>query len=253
MEVPPACSPLLLWGAPSWTQSNERWAKRDNHFPWPVALLLSAQPGTLVPSLPARGHGRPCLLAAQQDPRSSPAEQLPRQPGARLPLHKGIILRRAAASIQVYLLTYCEMWTDFSREKKPPKHQERKTGPGTCYSFRDPRGSGPLDLLSSLMPRLRLLQLCVCGIFPAKCLIQGKNRFPHFFGMIIPGGNNWTLIQEIVPNTQIKFFFVLFPPLTYNYNLSFMLNNYFSVPLWGSYIPQIFVGCSIPQATLVTI
>lgn len=28
-----------------------------------------------------------------------------------------------------------------------------------------------------------------------------------------------------------------------------MLNNFSSLPLWGSPIPQVFVGCSIPQAT----
>lgn len=44
--------------------------------------------------------------------------------------------------------------------------------------------------------------------FSAKCLIQGEARFPRFFGLIVPGSNNRALIQEIVLNIQIKFFFI---------------------------------------------
>jgi len=64
--------------------------------------------------------------------------------------------------------------------------------------------------------------------------------------MIVPGGNNRTLIQEIVPNIQIKFFFVLFLPFTYSYNSSFMLNSYSSLTLWGSY-PSNICGLFYPS------
>lgn len=180
----------------------------------PLDLQLSAQPRVRVFSIAARAHCDPCLLTFK--------------------------FADVLWNLKWFLRTKKKIWK-YVQECFIPSENQGEVSPWWYYS------------LSSHLQGLREFPLNICVLFSAKCLIQGEVRFPRFFGLTVPGSNNRALIQEIVLNIQIKFFFVLFPPFTYNYNSSFMLNNNSPLPLWGSSIPQVSVGCSFPQATLVTI
>lgn len=198
--------------------------------------------GSKLDTVPRRSHGGkplPLTYSCQHSPGCGCSPLLP-----------GHTMTHVCSHLN--LLMYCEIWNDFSGQKKNkiwkyvqecfiPSENQGEVSPWWYYS------------LSSHLQGLREFPLNICVLFSAKCLIQGEVRLPRFFGLTVPGSNNRALIQEIVLNIQIKFFFVLFPPFTYNYNSSFMLNNNSPLPLWGSSIPQVSVGCSFPQATLVTI